>query len=100
MAGLPEIGWKRSFDICTAHPFGNAGMQTRAYRDYLRRKFPQRFRALLNADSTEQIIEILKSSRSKDSVLQHLLRNPERVKNWLEAGKPGNKNLILEVGGN
>ncbi len=76
----------------------SAGMQTRAYRDYLRRKFPDRFRALFNAESTEQIIEILKSSRSKDSVLQHLLRNPERVRNWLEAGRSVNKNLEIEVG--
>ena len=95
MAGLPELSWKRSFDKCSPQAVPEVGMQVRAYREYVRRKFPDRFAALLKAQSTEEIEAILKGSRSRDRILNHLRDNPSKVQNWLEAGKPGNKDMVI-----
>jgi len=93
MAGLPEISARTSFNRCAAfaakcHPVG-----FRAYRDYLRRKFHDRFRKLIAASTTEEVEEILGGSRSKDAVLLYLIENAAKVLYWLECGIPGNSHM-------
>jgi hypothetical protein len=87
MAGLPELSWKRSFDICIAHT-SNTGVALPAYRDYVRRKFPDRFRELEKAKTESDVRIALARSRSSDPVFQRLKANPDKVKEWLEAGRP------------
>jgi hypothetical protein len=87
MAGLPEQGWKRSFDICSAQPY-KTGYALQVYRDYMRRNFPDRLRELDKAGTEEEIKMVLTRSRSHDPVYLHLKENPGKVKEWLEAGKP------------
>jgi hypothetical protein len=87
MAGLPEMGWKRSFDICSAQPY-KTGYALQAYRDYMKRNFPDRLRELDKAGTEEEIKTVLTRSRSQDPVYLHLKENPGKVKEWLEAGKP------------
>ena len=96
MAGLPEISVRTSFNRChkyaaNCHPVGY-----RAYREHLRRKFHDRFRKLTAAASTEEVVTILRGSKSKDAVLRHLSENPDKVLRWLECGIPGNTRLYDE----
>ena len=58
MAGLPELSWKRLFDICTAHPH-KSGHMLQAYWDHMRRKFPDRLRELEAAKSASEVEIIL-----------------------------------------
>ena len=87
MAGLPELSWKRSFEICTAHPH-KSGHMLPAYWDHMRRKFPDRLRELEAAKSPADVKIVLARLRTTDPVYVHLKENPERVKEWLEEGKP------------
>jgi hypothetical protein len=97
MAGLPEILPRTSFNRCAkwinnkGHPVGY-----RAYRDYLQRKFRERFRLLIKASSTDEVAKILRGSRSKDKVIRYLRENPHKVLYWLECGKPGNTHMDVE----
>lgn len=97
MAGLPEISGRTSFNRCATwinqkgHP-----VSYRAYRDYLQRKFNERFLLLLKATSTEEVAKILHGSRSKDRVIRYLRENPHKVLYWLECGKPGNVHMEVE----
>jgi hypothetical protein len=99
MAGLPEILPRTSFNRCAewinkkGHPIGY-----RAYRDYLQRKFSERFLLLLKAASTEEVAKILRGTRSKDKVIRYLRENPHKVLYWLECGKPGNTQMDVEPG--
>jgi hypothetical protein len=93
MAGLPELSWKRSFDICTMHPY-KTGYAIEAYWDYMRRNFPDRLRELEEAKKPLDVKIILARSRTQDPVYLHLKENPERVKEWLEEGKPKGRNPI------
>jgi hypothetical protein len=86
MAGLPELSWKRSFDICCAHPY-KTDHKIPAYRDYLRRNFPDRLRELDDAKTELDVEIVLARSRTDDPLFIHLRENPGRVKEWLEAGK-------------
>ena len=58
MAGLPELGWKRSFDICSAHPY-TTGHALQVYRDYMRRKFPDRLKELDKVQTEEGLRMVL-----------------------------------------
>ena len=89
MAGLPEISPRTSFNRCAGW-LNKKGypVRTRAYRDYLQRKFSDRFRMLLNATSTEEVAKILRGTRSKDKVIRHLRENPHKVVYWLQCGIP------------
>ena len=87
MAGLPELSWKRSFDICTAYPH-KSGQMLQVYWDHMRRKFPDRLRELEAAESPSQVEIVLARSRTTDPVYLHLKENPERVKAWLDVGRP------------
>jgi hypothetical protein len=88
LAGLPKLSWKRSFDICSASR-PRQQIDQRAYRDFLQRKFPDRFREILRARSENEIIFILRRSRTKDSAYEYLLRNPRLVSKFLRVGLPG-----------
>jgi hypothetical protein len=93
MAGLPEISGKTSFDRCSKFAADCAPTGYRAYRDYLRRKFHDRFLALTKANSPEEVTVILLGSRSTDRTLRYLLENPDKVLYWLECGIRGNIHL-------
>jgi hypothetical protein len=92
MAGLPELSWKRSFDICTKHPH-KGGQMLQAYWDHMRRNFPDRLRELEAAKTALDVKIVLARSRTDDPLYLHLKENPDQVKGWLEAGKPMNSNL-------
>jgi len=87
MAGLPEMSWKRSFDICSAHPY-TTGHALQAYRDYMKRKFPDRLKELDKVRTEEGVRMVLARSRTHDPLFLHLKENPGKVKEWLEFGKP------------
>lgn len=87
MAGLPEVSWKRSFDICSKHPY-RGGLALEAYWDYMRRNFPERLRELGEVRTPEQVTMVLAQSRTSDPVYLHLKENPAQALEWLEAGKP------------
>ncbi len=87
MAGLPELGWKRSFDICSGHPY-KTGHMLQVYRDHMKRKFPDRLRELDEARTELDVKIVLARARTDDPVYIHLKENPDKVKEWLEAGKP------------
>jgi hypothetical protein len=87
MAGIPEISWKRSFDLCSSHP-SHLEIQKRAVLDYLQRKVPERLKAIRRADGdTEQIREILQK-RTKDRQLHILGHQAEYIPRYLEEGEP------------
>ena len=87
MAGLPELSWKRSFDICTAHPY-KTGHALQAYWDYMHRNFPDRLRELEEAETELNVKIVLARSRTADPLYLHLRDHPGKVKEWLQAGKP------------
>jgi hypothetical protein len=87
MAGLPELSWKRSFDICSVQPC-KIHVAIEAYWDYVRRHFPDRLRELQIAKTEEQVKAVLKKSRTHDPVYLCLKENPEKVLEWLKAGDP------------
>jgi hypothetical protein len=98
MAGLPELSWKRSFDICTKHPY-KTDHKLQAYRDYMRRNFPDRLRELEEARTVLDVRIVLARSKTDDPVYLHLKENPDKVKEWLEAGKPVASNLVAGIEG-
>jgi hypothetical protein len=87
MAGVHGAKWKRSFDVASSNP-SNLPLAQRAYREYLRRKFPQRFRELLRAENETQVADILARSPSKDRHYRVLKDNPGQVLGWLHDGIP------------
>lgn len=87
MAGVPQLKWKTSFDICIAHPY-KTGHALEALWDYMRRNFPDRLRELEEARTELDVKIVLARSRTDDPLYLHLKKNPDRVKEWLEAGKP------------
>lgn len=87
IAGFPEYTWKRSFDICSGHPY-IALPAVEAYWDYMRRNFPDRLRELGATKTPEQVKAVLRKSHTQDPIYLHLKKNPEKVLEWLNAGKP------------
>jgi len=87
MAGVHGVSWKRSFDVGSSNP-SHLPLAPRAYREYLRRKFPYRLRELLRADSETAVREVLARSHSKDRHYRILRNNPDQVLGWLRAGLP------------
>jgi hypothetical protein len=87
MAGLPDIGWKRSFDICSKHPY-KGGLALQAYWDYMRRNFPDRLSELSEAKTPAEVKTVLAKSRTRDPIYLHLKENPDQALEWLKAGKP------------
>ena len=87
MAGVPEMSWKRSFDLCTANPPNPAiPIHYRAYRDFLDRNFPERLRELESAHTPDEVAKILAKSRSKDPTYLALRAEPAKVLGWLQEG--------------
>lgn len=87
MAGLPELSWKRSFDVCSIRPC-KLPLATEAYWDHMRRRFPDRLRELRQATTEEQVGAVLKRSRTQDPTYIYLKENPGKALEWLNAGKP------------
>jgi hypothetical protein len=87
MAGLPELSWKRSFDICAENPY-TAPFRPEAIRDHMQRKFPDRLRELRPGMSKEEVLVVLARTRSKDPTYELLKEHPEEVLEWLKAGRP------------
>jgi hypothetical protein len=85
LAGVPKLAWRTSFNHCGTHP--TIALYTRACRDRLKRKFPERLRELLKAKSTEEIVEILSRARTQDPVIQLMRSMPERVMDMLRDGE-------------
>jgi len=91
MAGLPELSWKRSFDICTEHPH-KTGHALEALWDYMSRNFPDRLRELEGAVTELDVKIVLARSRTNDPVYRHFKENPGTVKERIEVGKPMDPN--------
>jgi len=87
MSGLPELSWKRSFDICSAHPY-KTDHKVPAYWDHMRRNFPDRLRELEEAATELDVKIVLARSRTDDPLYLHMKNNPAKVKEWLNEGKP------------
>jgi hypothetical protein len=87
MAGVHGVSWKRSFDVGSSNP-SHLSLARRAYREYLRRKFPHRLRDLLQAENETQVAEILVRSRTKDRHYRVLRDDPGQVLRWLHDGIP------------
>jgi hypothetical protein len=68
-AGLPEMGWKRSFDLCGSDsPDDRLPVDPRAYRNFLKRNSSDRLIQLESARSVVEVEKILAKSRSKHPV--------------------------------
>ncbi len=87
LAGLPEVSWKRSFDICSKHPCRQS-RPLEAYRDHIQRNFPDRFRELCAAKTVEEVKTILAKSRTTDPTYAHLKEKPDQALEWLALGDP------------
>lgn len=87
MAGVPEMSWRRSFDLCTANPpKPPIPIHFRAYRDFLDRNFPERLCELESAQTPDDVAKILRKSRSKDPTYLALRAEPAKVLGWLREG--------------
>lgn len=87
MAGLPELSWKRSFDICSKHPH-KTDIAEPALWDYFRRNFPDRLRELNDARTPDEVKVVLDRSRTHDPVYLHLKEHADKALEWLAVGKP------------
>ncbi len=82
MAGLPELSWKRSLDICTKHPKTNP-LQPQAWRDHLRRKFPLRWKELRNVKTPQELKTVFLRTQTKDPTYVYLKEHHEEAFKWL-----------------
>lgn len=78
VAGLPELSWKRSLDICQQNPC-KFPLAPQAWPDFMRRKFPDRLRELRAGTTKEQTKAILARSKSTDPTYLHLKKHPEEL---------------------
>jgi hypothetical protein len=85
LAGVPKIAWRTSLNRCSGKPI-KLPRHFRSLRDYLARKFPERFEEFLNADSTEQVVAILAKAASTDEVIEMLRAKPDVLSELLTAG--------------
>jgi hypothetical protein len=86
-AGVPEMSWKRSFDLCVKNPpKPPIPVHPRAIRDFLHRNFPQRLIELEAAKDLPTVRTILAKSRSKDQTYLRLRAAPEWVLEWIKDG--------------
>jgi hypothetical protein len=85
--GVPEMSWKRSFDLCVKNPpKPPIPVHPRAIRDFLHRNFPQRLIELEAAKDLPTVRTILAKSRSKDQTYLRLRAAPEWVLEWIKDG--------------
>lgn len=89
MAGIPELSWKRSFDICSSHPC-KTPLALEAIWDHLRRNFPDRWQELREAMTPDQVKAVLRKSRTQDPTYLLLKEHPAEALEWLKRGNPSN----------
>jgi hypothetical protein len=77
-AGLPELSWKRSLDICQQNPC-QFPLAQQAWRDFMHRKFPVRLRELLEVATPADAKAVLARSRTTDPTYLHLKKHPEEA---------------------
>ena len=87
MAGLPELSWKRSFDICSHNPCKQP-IAPPAVWDYMRRNFYDRWRELQSVETAEQVKRVLAKSPTQDPTYLHLKKHPDQALEWLNSGRP------------
>jgi len=87
MAGMPELKWRSSLDICLQHPC-ELPLARGAWPDHLLRKFPDILRGLKGATTLERVKAVLAKSRTKDATYLYLRKHPEEVYDWLNVGDP------------
>jgi hypothetical protein len=86
MAGVPMLSWRRSFDLCGQSP-SSLPIYVQAMRDYLRRRFSDRFRELLTAGTPAEAHKIIKRARSDDRLIKQLKRQPDLLWQALTVGR-------------
>ena len=86
MAGLPEVSWKRSFDIGSMNPSPKL-LHNRVIRDYMKRHHPERLKDLLKAKTQPEIKKALNKIRSKNRTILFLKKYPGQIMDMLEQGK-------------
>lgn len=85
LAGVPEIRWRTSMNRCS----GNEPIisrHPRCWRDYIERRFPERYRELLKAGNPEQVGLVLDRAQTDDSVILTLRADPGRLPYYLALG--------------
>jgi len=89
LAGLPELSWRRSFNVCTEHRMQGAPADA-ALWDHMRRRFPKRLTELMRVDARNvgEIRAILLRSRTHDEGYLRLLNDAEHARAILDYGKP------------
>ena len=87
MAGVPELRWRTSFNVCQANRT-RIPLHLRAERDYLMRKFPERFPDLVAATTKQEVLAILENTRTEDELIADLKSRPEMLFQILEEGMP------------
>jgi hypothetical protein len=91
MAGLPELSWKRSLDICSTHPSKDP-IAIEAIWDFMRREFPNRWQELRETATPDQVRVILAKSQTQNltytRLKEHAKEHPEEVLVWFNAGRP------------
>jgi hypothetical protein len=99
MAGLPELRPKTSLDLCQRSPCERI-LDCRAWRDYLRRRFPKRWNELRNAQGESELTAILKKTSAKDTTYNYLKEHPKEALYWLRVTDPERlRNTPLETPG-
>jgi hypothetical protein len=78
MAGLPELSWKRSLDICQQNPC-QFPLARQAWRDFMRRKFSVRLREFLAVATVEDAKVVLARSKTTDPTYIYLKKHPEEA---------------------
>lgn len=85
LAGVPEISWRRSTNRCSGkEPI--ISRHPRCWRDYVERKFPERYRELLRAGNPEQVRLVLERAQTHDSVILTLKADPARLPLYFAEG--------------
>lgn len=87
MAGIPELSWKTSLNICLRNAC-KLPMGINAYWDHLRRNFPDRLRELQSVSTPEQVKAVLAKSRTQDPIYVLLKEHPHQALEWLNSGRP------------
>lgn len=85
LAGVPEISWWRSKNRCSGHePI--ISRHPRSWRDYVERKFPERYRELLRAGNPEKVRLVLDRAQTDDLVILTLKGDPARLPSYFAEG--------------
>lgn len=95
MAGVDTLSWRRSLDLCSA-PDNRCTLMVheRAWRDLMRRKFPDRFLLLRRAEKLDEpaaikkISTIMRGTRTRDENIRLRRNRPEEVLRLLRSGIP------------